>query len=67
MTTDALIESNATKGNPEISPDGRWIAYESNEAGTIQVWVRPFPNVNDGRWQISLQGGTRPAWSRNGK
>ncbi len=67
MKTDALIESTATKGNPEISPDGRWIAYESNEAGTIQVWVRPFPNVNDGRWQISLQGGTRPAWSRNGK
>jgi serine/threonine-protein kinase len=62
-----LIESTATKFNPEISPDGRWIAYESNEPGQFQVYVRPFPKINDGRWQISADGGTRPAWAHNGK
>ena len=51
----------------EISPDGKWLAYHSNESGEAQVYVRPFPNVNDGRWQVSNAGGTRAAWSRNGR
>ena len=51
----------------EISPDGRYLAYESDESGRTQVHVRPFPQVNGGRWQISTRGGTRPAWSRNGR
>jgi serine/threonine-protein kinase len=52
---------------PEISPDGRYLAYESVETGRSQVHVRPFPQVNGGRWQISTRGGTRPAWSRDGR
>jgi serine/threonine-protein kinase len=64
---EPLIQSSATKFNPEISPDGRWLAYQSNESGQSQIYVRPFPKVDDGRWLISTDGGTRPAWSRNGK
>jgi Tol biopolymer transport system component len=52
---------------PEVSPDGKWLAYHSNESGEFEVYVRPFPNVNDGRWQISSRGGSRAAWSRNGR
>jgi serine/threonine-protein kinase len=67
MRTEPLIQSTATKFNPEISPDGRWIALQSNESGQPQIYVRPFPAVDGGRWQISPDGGTRPAWSRNGR
>ena len=55
------------KSNAEISPDGRWIAYQSNESGPVQIFVRPFPKADSGRWQISPGGGTRPAWARNGR
>ena len=51
----------------ELSPNGRWIAYESNESGRFEVYVRPFPDVNGGRWQLSSKGGTHPLWSRNGR
>ena len=50
----------------EISPDGHWFAYQSDESGRHEVFVRPFPNVESGRWQVSTEGGTRPAWSRKG-
>jgi eukaryotic-like serine/threonine-protein kinase len=50
-----------------ISPDGRWLAYESNESGTGEIYVRPFPSVDTGRWLVSRQGGTRPLWSKNGR
>ena len=53
--------------NPDISPDGRWIAYESNESGSYEIYVRPFPAVEQGRWQISTDGGTRPRWAPNGR
>jgi serine/threonine protein kinase/Tol biopolymer transport system component len=49
-----------------ISPDGRWIAYESSESGRAEVYVQPFPN-SGGRWQISTDGGTEPVWNRNGR
>lgn len=48
-----------------ISPDGRWIAYESNEAGRNEVYVRPFPK-GEGRWQASTDGGATPQWSSDG-
>jgi serine/threonine protein kinase/Tol biopolymer transport system component len=51
---------------PTFSPDGRWIAYASNESGSNEVYVRPFPRPG-GRWQISTGGGDYPQWSRNGK
>jgi serine/threonine-protein kinase len=61
-----LLESPAQKVAAEISPDGRWLAYQSDESGRREVFVRPFPNVEAARWQISSDGGTRPAWSRKG-
>ena len=49
-----------------FSPDGHWLAYVSNESGRPEVYVQPFPGPG-GKWQISTEGGTEPAWNRNGK
>ena len=51
---------------PAFSPDGHWMAYTSNEAGTYQVYVRAFPD-RGGRWQVSSAGGSYPLWSPNGR
>ena len=61
-----LLQSSAQQLAGEISPDGHWLAYQSDESGRHEVFVRPFPNVESGRWQVSTEGGTRPAWSRRG-
>jgi len=56
------------RGNfAEISPDGRYLAYQSDESGRMEVHVRPFPLVDNDRWQISTGGATRPAWARSGR
>jgi serine/threonine-protein kinase len=52
---------------PLISPDGRWMAYTSDESGQNEVYVRPFPDVNKGKWQVSTSGGDNPLWSPNGR
>jgi serine/threonine-protein kinase len=52
---------------PAISPDGRWIAYVSDETGEPQVYVRPFPDVDAGRWQVSNGPGVSPLWSHSGR
>jgi serine/threonine-protein kinase len=65
--TEPLIHSTFIETNAEISPDGHWLAYQSNESGQEEIYVRPFPNVDGGRWQISTAGGTRPAWARSGR
>ncbi len=62
-----LFQTTFSEGPAEISPDGRWLAYRSNESGQNQVYVRPFPDVNSGRWQVSPAGGTHPAWARSGR
>jgi eukaryotic-like serine/threonine-protein kinase len=54
-----------TEGGPASSPDGRWLAYQSNESGTYEVDVRPFPGPG-GRWQVSTVGGDFPLWSKAG-
>jgi serine/threonine-protein kinase len=51
---------------PRFSPDGRWLAYQSNESGGNDVYVQPFPGPG-GKWQISAGGGFEPIWSRNGR
>jgi serine/threonine-protein kinase len=58
-----LQSSGFTQRNAALSPDGRWLAYESNESGPFEVFVRPFPDVNAGRWQVSSGGGRWPVWS----
>ncbi|MBI3048649.1 MAG: protein kinase [Acidobacteria bacterium] len=62
-----ILRAPYNEVNGEISPDGRWLAYQSNESGRDEIYVRPFPNVDAGRWQVSTDGGTRPVWSRNGR
>ncbi len=52
---------------PALSPDGRWLAYESNETGTDEVCVRPFPDIDAGKLQVSINGGVAPAWAHNGR
>jgi serine/threonine-protein kinase len=72
MTTDGtgkttpLVETNFVEGLAEISPDGHWLAYQSNESGPDQIYVRPFPNVNDSRVLVSRDGGTKPVWAPRG-
>jgi serine/threonine-protein kinase len=62
-----LIQTPFVERNGEISPDGRWLAYESNASGRFQIYVRPFPGVDGGQWQVSADGGTQPLWARNGE
>jgi serine/threonine-protein kinase len=50
-----------------LSPDGRWLAYTSDETGRSEVYVRPFPNVDSGKWQVSVNGGQGPQWARSGR
>ena len=64
---ETLVQTTFTERNGEISPDGRWLAYQSDESGQFEIYVRPFPDVNSGRWQISTGGGTRPLWARRGR
>jgi serine/threonine-protein kinase len=62
-----LMATPAWETSPALSPDGRWLAYVSNESGTAEVYVRPFPNTGDGKWQISVQGGQEPVWAHSGR
>ena len=61
-----LVQSQFAERNGIVSPDGRWLAYEANDSGRFEVFVRPYPDVNSGRWQVSTGGGTRPLWARTG-
>ena len=62
-----LLQEKYKEELPRISPDGRWMAYESNESGNYEVYVRPFPDVNKGKWQVSTSGGNTPLWSPDGR
>ncbi len=66
-TTEPLLQTQANVSRPAISPDGRWMAYRSEETGRFEVYVGPFPNVEDGKWQISRDGGESPVWGPNGR
>ena len=62
----SLTNHPSTERNGIVSPDGRWLAYESDASGRFEIYVRPFPKVEAGQWLISAAGGTRPLWSPNG-
>jgi serine/threonine-protein kinase len=64
---EPLLQTPFDERNAEISPDGRWMAYESNESGQNQIYIRPFPNVADARYQISSGGGRTSAWAPSGR
>jgi Tol biopolymer transport system component len=62
-----LIATPFNERNAVVSRDGRWLSYESDSSGRFEIYVRPFPNVNDGQWKVSTAGGTRPLWSPSGE
>jgi Tol biopolymer transport system component len=66
-TRKPLLQEKHNEGYPKISPDGRWMAYTSEESGKSEVYVRPFPVVNKGKWQVSTSGGSDPLWSLDGR
>jgi Tol biopolymer transport system component len=63
---EVFLQTAADERYPCLSPDGRWMAYSSNESGTYQIYVRAFPDKG-GKWQISNEGGAYPMWSHNGR
>jgi Tol biopolymer transport system component len=62
-----FIESPFDKAQARISPDGRWIAYVTDDSGAYQIVVQSFPDPNGGKWQITAQGGIEPKWRRDGR
>jgi len=61
-----LIRTSAFEGQPAVSPDGRWVAYQSSESGLGEVYLQRFPDLGDRR-AISTGGGQMPTWSRDGR
>jgi hypothetical protein len=61
-----VVQTPFDEAAGQFSPDGRWVAYQSNESGPVQIYVRPFPALGD-KWQVSTAGGSQPRWRRDGK
>src|SRR5213079_3367769 len=62
----AVVATTFTEMSPALSPNGRWLAYISNETGEDEIYVVPFPNTGTGKWAVSAGGGTEPVWSHRG-
>ena len=62
-----IVATGYDESGAALSPDSRWLAYVSNEQGTSEVFVRPFPDASGGKWQISSGGGSAPLWAHNGR
>jgi serine/threonine-protein kinase len=63
---EAFLQTQFNERSPSFSPDGRWLAYASDESGAYRVYVRAFPD-RGGKWQVSNGGGVYPVFSRNGR
>jgi Tol biopolymer transport system component len=61
-----FLQTQSNEVDAQFSPDGRWVAYVSDESGTNQVYIAPFPSAG-GKWQVSRNGGTEPRWRGDGK
>jgi len=62
-----LLGGPGNQTDPAVSPDGRWIAYASDETSIPEVYVSPFPDVQDGKWLVSSNSGWGPKWARSGR
>jgi Tol biopolymer transport system component len=65
-TVTQVVKSAGNSFNPVFSPDGRWLAYQSNESGDFEVYVQPFPTTGE-KWQVSSNGGGGPLWRDDGR
>lgn len=68
--TEVLVDTPTDERNGDLSPDGRWLAYEGeslSRPGELDIYVRPFPDLGRGPWQVSTSGGTYPLWARSGR
>jgi Tol biopolymer transport system component len=63
----ALLAEPFDELNAEVSPNGHWLAYQSNQSGRMEIHVRSFPNVDADKQQVSINGGVQPLWARNGQ
>lgn len=61
--SELLLKTEFSERAPALSPDGRWLAYESDRSGRYEIYVRPYSDLTAGRWQISKSGGRLPVWS----
>ena len=62
-----VVATRSIEYSPAVSPNGRYMAYNSQSSGRAEIYVRPFPRVNDSEWRVSSRGGIRPVWSANGR
>jgi dipeptidyl aminopeptidase/acylaminoacyl peptidase len=62
----AILQTSADERNPQVSPDGKWIAYSSNESGRTEIYIKSFPE-GPAKIQVSVDGGVFPRWRRDGK
>ena len=62
-----LLQESYNEAQPQISPDGEWMAYQSDESDQYEIYIRPFPDVSKGKKQVSDKGGTEPKWSPDGR
>ncbi len=62
-----LVSGTATMTDPRVSPDGRYLAYQSSESGRLEVWVTEYPPKPTRRWRVSTAGGTLPRWGRDSR
>jgi len=62
-----LTSAGGSLANPRVAPNGRWLAYKSNESGRWEIYVSPYPDVADSRRQVSADGGDDPRWTRGGR
>jgi eukaryotic-like serine/threonine-protein kinase len=65
-TATPLLMTPFDESAPQLSPDGRWLAYQSNESGRDEVYVRPYPETDNARVQVSVGGGLAPRWAKDG-
>jgi dipeptidyl aminopeptidase/acylaminoacyl peptidase len=61
-----LLQSQFAELFPQVSPDGKWLAYQSNATGRLEIYVKPFPE-GPGQWQVSTDGGQFPRWRGDAK